>query len=335
MPNATPDAALTPVGFASAVAALLGRPLSLNELFGVAVSGGPDSLALLLLAHRALGNRVRALTVDHGLRTAATDEATLVAQYAASLGVPHAILRWDGPHPAGNLQAAARAARYRLMSDWCGANNIGWLATAHHADDAAETLLLRLARGAGNGGLAGIRARRKLQPGVELIRPLLGARKAHLAKMVTDAGWTAVDDPSNRSERFDRTRARGLLAATPWLSSARLAASASHLAEAEVALVWTAEIAWRGRAVVTSDGVALDAGDLPRELARRLLLRGITTLVPDAAPRGPGIDRLLGRLSANGNGTLAGVAIRSIGGLWHCSIATPRRKLSTDAAGCR
>lgn len=322
-------------GFVAAVGALIGRPLAADELLAVAVSGGPDSLALLLLAHAAFGDRVRALTVDHGLRAASADEAVLVARAAAEVGVPHVTLRWAGPHPTGNLQATARTARYRLMGNWCADNEVGWLATAHHAGDAAETLLLRLARGAGSGGLAGIRARRPLRPGVDLIRPLLDTAKADLAAVVADAGRTAADDPSNRAARFDRTRARALLAATPWLAQARLAASAAHLAEVEAALAWTTNIAWHGRATIAADHVTLDAGDLPRELARRLLLRAIATLTPGVTPRGPAIDRLLDRLSTGGGGTLASVGCRSINGYWRFSLDAPRRKPLGDAAGRR
>lgn len=324
-----------PAGFAAAVTALTGRPLGNREPLAVAVSGGPDSLALLLLAHAAFGERVHALTVDHGLRAASANEAAHVASLAASLDVPHVTLRWDGPYPAGNLQAAARAARYRLMGDWCTANDVGWLATGHHADDAAETLLLRLARGSGSGGLAGIRARRLLQMDVELIRPLLGMTRADLARVVAGAGWTAADDPSNRAARFDRTHARAVLAATPWLAPARLAASAAHLAEAEAALAWTADVAWHGRAVVIADGITLDAAGLPRELARRLLLRAVAALVPGTPPRGPAVDRLLVCLATGMGGTLGGVAVRPIGSHWRCSIAAPRRKSVADAAGRR
>jgi tRNA(Ile)-lysidine synthase len=310
---------------AAEVAALIGRPLRAVEAIAVAVSGGPDSLALLLLAHRAFGDRVHAVTVDHGLRPEAVDEAALVAEYAASLGVSHRTLRWDGPYPAANLQAAARTARYRLMGGYCTDLGIGWLATAHHQGDQAETLLLRLARGSGSGGLSGIRTRRPLLPGVDLLRPLLGASKADLAAVVVVADWHAVDDPSNRAPRFDRTRARATLAANPWLAPARLAASAAHLGEIEAALVWTADIAWRGRVAATGAGIVIDAAGLPRALARRLLLRAVVTLVPGSAPRGPSIDRLLDRLNAGKEATLAGVAARGRGGLWHIKVAVPRR----------
>jgi tRNA(Ile)-lysidine synthase len=296
----------------AAVAALAGRTLRDDEPLAIAVSGGADSLALLRLAHRVFGDRVRALTVDHGLRPAAAAEAALVADYAAALDVPHVTLRWDGPYPAANLQAAAREARYTLMGDWCSTQGVGWLATAHHADDQAE-----------------IRARRPLCAGVEVLRPLLGATKADLAAIVAAAGWIAVDDPSNRAARFDRTHARTLLAATPWLDRGRLAASAAHLAEVEAALCWTAEMAWRGHAVVTSDAVTLDAAGLPRELARRLLLRAVTALVPGATLRGDGIDRVLQHLAIGSGGTIAGVSVRACdsgnGPKWTFKIAAPRR----------
>lgn len=315
---------------AAAVAALLGRPLGDAEPFAVAVSGGPDSLALLLLAHVAFGDRVRALTVDHGLRAAAAAEAARVAAYAAALGLPHATLRWAGPHPAANLQAAAREARYALLRDWCADHGVAWLATAHHRDDAAETLLLRLARGAGTGGLSGIRARRDLGRGVTLLRPLLASTRADLAAVAAAAGWAAADDPSNRDPRFDRTRARGLLATTPWLDPGRLAASAAHLADAEAALVWAADAAWRSRVEVGADVITVDAAGLPHDLVRRLLLRAVTTLVPAAVCRGDGVERVLRHLAIGRGGTIAGVAVRVVvrhgAPQWALRRAPPRRK---------
>ncbi len=315
--------------FAAAVAAL-GFPLAATEPIAVAVSGGPDSLALLILAHAAFGDRVRALTVDHGLRADSSVEAAAVADHAASLGVPHVTLRWHGPKPSANLQAAARDARYALMVGWCAANGVAWLATGHHRDDAAETLLLRLARGSGVGGLGGIRPRRSLGHGVTLLRPLLGVSRADLARIVTAANWIAADDPSNRAERFDRTRARAVLASTPWLDPARLAASAAHLADAEAALVWAADAAWRSRVEVGPGTVMVDAGGLPHDLARRLFVRAIATLAPNAAPRGDGVERTLRHLAAGTGGTIAGVAIRTIdrnsGPAWRFTLAPPRRK---------
>lgn len=298
------------------VAALIGRPLAADEAIAVAVSGGPDSLALLLLARAAFGApRLTALTVDHRLRPKAAAEAAMVAGIAAGLGVRHATLTWDGPKPRANLQAAARAARYTLMGRWCADHGVAWLLTAHHRGDVAETLLLRLARGAGLAGLAGPRARRVLQPGVELLRPLLDADPATLTAVVTAAGLTPVDDPANRAERFDRTRARALLARTRWLAPARLAASAAHLAEAEAALGWAADRAWEGRASFDGGDVALDAAGLPAELQRRMLLRALAEIAPGATPRGPDVARLLAALRAGRTATLAGVRARG-GPIW-------------------
>lgn len=303
------DAARLELG--ARVAALIVRPLGPDEPIAVAVSGGPDSLALLLSAHAAFGaGRVRALTVDHRLRPEASDEAAMVAGVAARLGVVHATLVWDGPKPRANLQAAARAARYGLMGQWCADNGVGWLATAHHRGDVAETLLLRLARGAGLAGLAGPRARRRLRPGVELLRPLLDADPAALAEIAAAAGVAPVDDPANRAARFDRTRARALLARTRWLAPARVAASAAHLADAEAALAWAADRAWEGRAAMREGEILLDAAGLPAELQRRLLLRALAELSPGAVPRGPDIVRMIAALEAGRAATLAGVRAR-------------------------
>ena len=335
------DAASAPTAatFGAAVAALIGRPLFPDELVAVAVSGGADSLALLLLAHAAFGGRVRAVTVDHGLRAGAAEEAALVGRYAASLGVVPAVLRWDGDKPSANLQAAARDARYALMQGWCAAHGIAWLATAHHRDDAAETLLLRLARGSGVGGLGGIRPRRDLGGGVTVLRPLLAATRADLAAIVARAGWTAVDDPSNRAGRFDRTRARGVLAATPWLDPARLAASAAHLVDAEATLAWAEDLAWRGRVEWAGDTLIVDAAGLPPELCRRLLRRAVTALAPSAVFRGEGVDRTLRHLAGGHGGTVAGVAVRAVArgdaSVWQFRPAPARRVRPEDAAGRR
>jgi tRNA(Ile)-lysidine synthase len=157
---------------------------------GIAVSGGPDSIALLLLAAAAFPGIVSAATVDHGLRPEAADEARFVARLCASLGIPHRILGADVDTGRASVQRAAREARYRSLQDWLAEAGIGCLATAHHADDQAETLLMRLLRGAGVGGLSGVRARTCVPvPGsdIVLVRPLLGWRRTELATIVAAA----------------------------------------------------------------------------------------------------------------------------------------------------
>ncbi|WP_235888990.1 tRNA lysidine(34) synthetase TilS [Glacieibacterium frigidum] len=279
----------------------------LSGQLAVAISGGPDSLALLILAHAAYGERVVALTVDHGLRAESAGEAAMVASVCAARGIFHTTLVWRGDKPAANVQAAARDARYALMRDHCVAHGIAWLATGHHADDQAETLLMRLARGSGTGGLSGIRARRDLGEGVTLLRPLLEMRRADLRAIVDAAGLAPVDDPANRSPAYDRTAARALLAGTPWLDAARLADAAAHLGEAEAALAWTADLAWDSRAEI-GETVVLEVVGLPAELRRRFVTRALAHF--GAALRGPETDRLIARLAGGETATLGGVQAR-------------------------
>jgi tRNA(Ile)-lysidine synthase len=314
--------------FAFEVARLTGRPLGPTERFAVAVSGGSDSLALMLLAMAAFGDRVLVLTVDHALRAGSAKEAAGVAAICEARGIPHQTLRWQGDKPTGNIQALARAARYALMGDWCAAHGVGWLATAHHRDDVAETLLLRLARGSGSAGLATIRARRDLGNGVALLRPLLGYAKAELAEAVDKAGLNGVDDPSNAATRFDRTQARAALAALPWLDPKRIAASAAHLADSEAALQWAARLAWDSRVQLDENGVKVDALGLPHELQRRLVVAAFAHLDPQLNLRGPDVERLLIGLQSGQRRTLAGIA--AIGAQaadmpWRFHIAPKRR----------
>lgn len=312
------------------MATTLRRPVCADETMAVAVSGGADSLALLRLSELAFPGRVTALTVDHGLRTAAAVEAADVAALCARLAIPHATLVWQGPKPRSNVQAAARAARLRLLTEWCEEHGTGLLLMAHHADDQAETLLMRLARGSGSAGLAGIRSVRRLSPRVTLVRPLLGLRRSELAAVIADAGWTSVDDPTNADQRYDRTAARGLLATTPWLDVDRLAASAQHLADAEAALEWAAARAWAGGAQRRPDEVVIDVTGLPDELVRRLVVRAIGEFAPAARLDGGAVAALMARLAAGRTATLAGV-IAAGGGEWRFRRAPPRRKLRQKA----
>ncbi len=291
----------------------------------VAVSGGADSLALLWLAARAFPGKCTALSVNHGLRTEAASECEQVGRHAAELGVPHHVLTLDGLPPGPGLQARARAARYRAMGDWCAAHAIAFLLTAHHADDQAETLLLRLRRGSGLAGMAGIR-RRSPRTDVTVLRPLLGWRRDDLRAMLP-ATWVVADDPSNRDGRHDRTHARALLAREPWLAPRRLAATAAHLADAEAALAWAAERASASRMRPTATGLLLDVEGLPFELRRRLLEQALAGL--GRAVDGSAVARLARRLEAGGSGTLAGVRVLARADCWDVSPAPPRRESLT------
>lgn len=287
---------------------------------GLAVSGGPDSMALLLLAVHALGPaRLAAATVDHGLRAGSADEAAMVAKHCAANGVAHATLALSLA-PGPGVQDRARTARYRALGDWCRDQGLAALATAHHANDQAETMIMRLNRGAGLRGLAAMRDRARV-PGhdLPLLRPLLGWRRADLAALVADAGWPSADDPTNRDTRYERVRVRQGLASAPWIDPAGLAASAAHLAEADAALDAMAERITAG----LGDDPALEPG-LPRALMLRVLERVIAHL-GGSVPRGRDLAAWHDRLAAGEIATLAGVRGDGRGPVWRFSLAPPHR----------
>lgn len=316
---------MTPDAFAAHVAALGGPGFQGGGPMAVAVSGGADSLGLLRMAHAAFGERLCVLTVDHGLRDGSAAEAAQVVAWAACLGVRGAVLRPAMPIAARNVQANARTARYRAMGAWCVAHGVQLLATAHHADDQAETLLMRLARGSGVDGLSGIRPSVTLF-GVRVVRPLLGLSRQAVRSVLAGSGWDPVDDPANRADRFDRTAARRLLAngEAAFLPAARLAASADALRGAADALAWATDRAWESRADVTEGRVAIDPEGLPSELQRRLLLRALHAM-GGAAPDGPALARLQGRLQKGGTGTIGAVRISAKAPhRWELSLAPPR-----------
>jgi len=284
---------------------------------GLAVSGGPDSLALLLIA--SAQEPVRVATVDHGLRPEGRAEAEYVGAICAARCLPHDILHLQ--LSAGTGQAEARVARYAALGAWCVANGLTRLATGHHADDQAETVLMRLARGAGLSGLAGVRAKRPLCSGVILERPLLTRRKAELEALVTEAALTPVRDPSNEDPRFDRTGIRALLASTDLFDPARVAHSAAHLAEAEDALGWMTDRLAAERIV----GNTLDPSSLPPEIVRRLVLR---MFAPEAV-RGPELARMIAALQEGRTATLGSLKVTP-GLVWTFTPAPPRRGDQTD-----
>jgi tRNA(Ile)-lysidine synthase len=279
-----------------------------GETLGIAVSGGPDSLALLLLAAAAFPGRIAAATVDHGLRPEAADEAAFVAALCTELGIPHRTLRVTVARGA-SVQARAREARYAALGRWAAEEGVGTILTGHHADDQAETLLMRLVRGAGLSGLAGIRTRSAIG-GLSVARPLLGRRRAELAEVVREAGLRPVDDPSNADEAHDRVRMRRQLAETGWLDPPALARSAAALAEAEAGLDWAAAALAPERVTEDGDALLLDPASLPAELLRRLVLLCLRRIEPGAMPRGGQVTALVGALSAGGTATLGAVLCR-------------------------
>lgn len=295
---------------------------------GIAVSGGPDSLALLLLAAATRPGRVEAATIDHGLRDGSRAEAEMVADVCSGLAVPHAVLTaaW-ADKPTTAIQERAREKRYCLLAGWASDRQLDAIATAHHLDDQAETLLMRLARGAGVRGLAGIRPASTV-PGaaMPLLRPLLGWRRAELERIVACAGLHPARDPSNEDEQFERVRIRRALAESDWLEPESLAASAANLRDADAALDWAADQEW-ARAVNEGPAEILyHAADTPPEIRRRIASRALSRLATEGAGaglRGRELDRLLWVLAGGGRSTLRGVLC--IGGETWRFVAAPNR----------
>lgn len=282
-------------------------------------------MALLLLANAALPGRIEAATVDHGLRAESADEAAAVARLCAGLGIPHASLKVEVA--PGNLQSQARNARYAALGGWLADRGLSALASAHHADDQAETLLARLNRASGVAGLAGVRARGQV-PGTNflLLRPLLGWRREELGQVVAAAGVTAAQDPSNRDHRFDRVRLRKALASADWLDIPALAASAAHLADADAALDWAARREWAE--AVSREGLGLTyRPQAPRAVALRVLARIAAELGGEEA-RGSALARLFDSLCAGQAASIGNLVARATHDGWSFTRAPQRRAKS-------
>jgi tRNA(Ile)-lysidine synthase len=276
----------------------------------LAVSGGPDSMALLGLAgrwrDRGGQGPLFAATFDHGLRPESAREARLVKDFARALGVPHSILRWTGDKPATRIQERARAARRAALANFARRKGLDLVALAHHRDDQAETLLMRLAAGSGIDGLAGMATLAPLDGTMLLHRPFLALSKARLVATCAARGWPFIADPSNADPRFARPRWRAL---APGLAAegltpdrlARLARRAGRAGEALEAMVdgWLAAHPPEARGGGLAISFALWAA-APEELRLRLLGRLIDAVAPDdAAPeRLERMERLAGEIAA-------------------------------------
>ncbi|WP_336985765.1 tRNA lysidine(34) synthetase TilS [Altererythrobacter aquiaggeris] len=288
---------------------------------GLAVSGGPDSMAMLWLAHAYMPDRIEVATVDHGLRAEAAQEAAMVALYCKTIGIPHQTLAVKVA--GGNLQKAARDVRYAALDGWMADRGLAVLATAHHADDQAETLLMRLNRGSGVAGLAGVREVGNVpESSRPLIRPLLGWRREELASVCNAAGICTTDDPSNRDGTFDRVKIRNALSGATWLDVEAIAASASHLADADHALDWAADIEWQD-CIERGGETHIYRPTAPRAIRLRVLGRIFAEF--GKTPRGASIARLMAALENGKGASLAGVVATSSRGLWNFRAESGRR----------
>lgn len=266
--------------------ATLFAPLIGAKALGLAVSGGADSLALMLLAARwrVIDPAAPALfvySVDHGLRPEAAAEVAFVIAEAAKLGLPARGLRWGGAKPTTGISEAARSARYRLIGEAMQRDGVQILVTAHHLDDQAETVLMRLAHGSGLAGLRGMAPLAEVE-GVTVARPLLGIARAELAALVAQAGLKPVADPSNDDTQYERVRWRNAMPhlAVLGLDAGRLALFAARAGEAQEAIAQMADAAIARDSLLLDDGIAMPAaalGELPRavlvEVVGRLLDR--------------------------------------------------------------
>jgi tRNA(Ile)-lysidine synthase len=315
----------------------------------LAISGGPDSVALMWLMarwRRALtrGPRLIAVTVDHGLRAEAAREARDVKRLAKSLDLPHQTLRWTGNKPRTGLPAAARAARYRLLAQAARKHGATHVLTAHTRDDQAETLLMRMLRGSGIAGLAAM-ARESERDGVRLARPLLDISKSRLIATLNKAKIGFADDPTNRDTGFTRPRLRAIMPvlAEEGGDARNLARLAARLARANAAVEVLTDGAARYLALRDRDashaGFDANAFDatafaaIPEEIRLRLLKRAIDRVGHEGPAELGKVETLLAALDravAAGRPklkqTLAGAVIGVIGGRIRVEPAPPRRR---------
>ncbi|MBH5399465.1 tRNA lysidine(34) synthetase TilS [Bradyrhizobium sp. CNPSo 4010] len=320
----------------------------------LAVSGGPDSVALMWLAARwqrslARGPQLTVVTVDHGLRPEAASEAREVKRLAAALGLPHRTLRWRGAKPKTGLPAAAREARYRLLAQAARAAGASHVLTAHTRDDQAETLLMRLFRGSGLAGLAAM-APFTERDGIVLARPLLDVPKSQLIATLRRARIGFAEDPTNRDTAFTRPRLRALLPllAAEGGDARNLARLAARLARANAAVEVLADgaerfLRLRDRGDAPQAGVrsfeASAFAALPEEVRLRLLLRAINALGHEGPAELGKVETLMSMLdraiasplaAADGRPvlkqTLAGALISLAGGRIQIAPAPARRR---------
>lgn len=291
--------------------------------YGIAVSGGPDSMALLWLMATLLPGQVWAATVDHGFRKGSDEEARMVAGFCSREHIPHSTLVPSAPIK-GSLQAAARTERYRLLEQWRSANALDHIVTAHHADDQLETIVMRLNRSSGVGGLAAIRARNGV-----VLRPLLHWRRNQLVRLALDNDIPFVDDPSNCDNRFDRARLRHALRSQTALDPEAAARSAEWLAEADDAIDWAVERLIASWPDASDIAVIRDEG-YPPEIFRRIITQRLRANDPQLALRGASLDGVITAMREGRRAMVGALLIDAVRGLkgtiWRISAA-PRRKV--------
>lgn len=319
------------IGDCAALAA--GAPIA------VAVSGGPDSMALTLVAAawaKTAGHPLTALTVDHGLRPESAAEAAQVGRWLKARGIAHHVLHWRGEKPSRNIQAAARDARYDLLAKWCRRHRVAQLVLAHTQDDQAETVLLRAGRGSGVDGLCGMWPA-SARNGITLLRPLLGIPKARLIATLTALGQPWIEDPSNRNPAFQRVQVRTALQmlAPAGLAPKRLAETAIRMQRLQPLLAsLAADVIARAVSAPPAGHLLVDHATLaalPVEIASRVLASLLTRVSgQNPPPRYDSLSDLAVAISATNfsKKTLHGCVIT----IWRKQIALTREPAKAGPA---
>lgn len=330
----------------AALAARFGM-LADRDGFALAVSGGPDSLALLVMIarwrdHIDYPGKIVVLSVDHQLRAESADEVVQVGEHAAAFGFAFVGLSWDGDKPASGLASAARAARFALMVDKMNALGLATLVLGHHRDDQGETLLMRMAHGSGIAGLGGM-AKNAQRWGIDLVRPLLDLPKVDLVEIVSAEGLRVADDPSNVDLAYERVRWRGMLGALEsfGLSTARLALLAQRMAQANAALDFATMQFLRADVRVDESGIGQVSRTAflaqPREIGQRVLIELARVLGGSAGRDGfDGLElaqaeALYGRL--RDEASHAGVTCAGVQFVWRADRLHVGREVGRGMAG--
>jgi tRNA(Ile)-lysidine synthase len=309
----------------------------LNSLVGpeqrsrlaIAVSGGSDSMALALLARNWAADKaieLVTLTVDHGLRPAAQQEAETVSQWMQALNLPHKTLVWRGPHPTTGIQSAAREARYQLMTAYCQSQDIPALLVGHQLEDQLETLLMRLSKGSGLEGLTAMKEDSR-QFDLRLLRPLLGVERQTLRDYLRRQDQTWIEDPSNENQQFTRTQVGAILSdlqALPGSSLTAISLSAERMARASTALEEIAARRFEKNCQLSPYGFIRfpmqAVQDCPAEVGLRVLAKIVSTVRGEHLPfKLRSLEKIYSRLfqqEKTTSGTISGVQISRSANEW-------------------
>jgi tRNA(Ile)-lysidine synthase len=263
------------------------KDFEIPKRVAIAVSGGPDSMALVFAVSEAYPHSdIHALSVDHGMRAGSAQELESVGRVLLSLtNVKHHILTWEDAKPETKIMEEARNARYSLMAEKCCDLNVTDLCVAHHGDDQAETVLFRLAKGSGIDGLSGMSATTQYAPDLRILRPVLTVQKSDLIAFCDARGVDYIQDPSNKNEAFSRVRLRESMNVLEGegLTVRRINTLGERSARARCALDWSADKAYESTVIVSANEIILqNIIDYPFEIVLRMVVKSIGTLVPQS-----------------------------------------------------